>query len=112
MRSITLEKQEAGGISYPTWYIRKLTQGEERRKEVAKWIRSRTNSREFPGGPVIRALHFSLPRARFNQKLHGMAKKKKKISNLQSHGYQLLSFHKQKSTIWHCLNNILLGKLI
>ena len=53
-------------------------QGEERRKEVAKWIRSRTNSREFPGGPVIRALHFSLSRARFKQKLHGLAEKKKK----------------------------------
>lgn len=53
-------------------------QGEERRKEVAKWIRSRTNSREFSGSPVIRALHFSLSRARFKQKLHGLAEKKKK----------------------------------
>ena len=88
-------------------------QGEERRKEVAKWIMSRTNSREFSGSPVIRALHFSLSRARFKQKLHGLAgKKKKKNSNLQPHGYQLLSFHKQRSTIWHCLNNILVGKLI
>ena len=78
-------------------------QGEERR---------RTNSREFSGSPVIRALHFSLSRARFKQKLHGLAEKKKKNSNLQPHGYQLLSFHKQRSTIWHCLNNILVGKLI
>ena len=54
-------------------------QGEERRKEVAKWIRSRTNSREFSGSPVIRALHFSLSRARFKQKLPGLAEKKKKI---------------------------------
>lgn len=69
---------------------------------MAKWIRSRTNSREFPGGPVIRALHFSLPRAGFNQKLHGMVEKKK--FKPTAHGYQLLSLHKQRSTVWHSLN--------
>lgn len=36
LRSITLENQEAGGISYPIQYIKKLMYRERRGKEEAK----------------------------------------------------------------------------